>query len=132
MKMSGIDEIKVSFGALLDEYDFHPMETKVSSSFGDALEVFESEDFRLRFVSDRGQLFVEAGSKTGQNWWFDLNLLRAVILGVPVSPVGIGEQVSFLANNYSAVRDALSLPRIQNTVSKVKEFAERDWAKPTT
>jgi hypothetical protein len=122
MKMSIIDQIKLSFAAFMEEYHFHPITTKVSSSFGDALEVFESEEFKLRFVSDRGQPFVEIASKTEESRWLDLNLLRAVILNVTVSHVGIEELAAFLTSNYSSVKEALSPGQVEKTIKKLRQL----------
>ena len=42
-----------------------------SESFGDALVVLVSSDFRMRIVSDRGQIFADFGAPTAPWTWWD-------------------------------------------------------------
>ena len=65
------EEIRPFFSALLDEHGFRLVsESYEPASFGNGLIVLQSEDLRLRFVRDRGQVFADVGpsGQTGEHW----------------------------------------------------------------
>lgn len=66
------EEISPFFSELLDEHGFRMVsESHAPDSFGDGLIVLQTEDVRLRFVRDRGQVFADVGSSgtsSGDDW----------------------------------------------------------------
>lgn len=87
-----------------------------TSNGGDALLLVESEKLRLRFVRDRGQLFLDLqpffSSPDGE--WFSIDLVRRLKTGRP-------EETAELDEGYAAfVREHLQ--EIEH------QFSEEEWA----
>ena len=54
-------------------------DTRAGDSFGDAYAVFDGQDFRVRVIRDRGQVFVDIASATEATNWFNLPIVAAVL-----------------------------------------------------
>lgn len=116
--MSGTiyEEIKPFFSALLDAHGFRVVsESHEPASFGDGLIVLQSEDLRLRFVRDRGQIFADI-SPAGQagDGWHQLQRVKEFLQrhDAPAEDAsdarraaGLDELSIWLTGNYERVRD---------------------------
>ncbi len=63
------------YGLKIVEEAFDPL------SFGNSLVVFESNDMRVRFIRERGQVTVEVASCSDPNTWWDLDHVCEIISG---------------------------------------------------
>ena len=76
--------IATYMGYLWKNSRFRVAGSEVATSFGgDALLLVESEQVRLRFVSDRAQLFLDLqpASADGNDEWYSIDLVRRLLLG---------------------------------------------------
>lgn len=124
-----LNKIKELFPFLFEEYGFQLIEFEKFESFGDVLVTIKSEDFRLRFVRDRGQTFVEIGPSVGFKEWFDLNVVRMLIQGIDdTKSDDIIKLQNFLKQDYLKIKELFSqenylkteehLRKVQNELAK--------------
>lgn len=112
--MSGTiyEEIKPFFSALLDEHGFQLVsESFEPAHFGNGALVLQSEDLRLGFVRDRGQVFAEVGpSGQTDDDWHQLQRVMEFLqrhdspAADPRRAAGLDELGVWLKENYEAVR----------------------------
>lgn len=130
-----LNKIKELFSFLFEEYGFQLVEFEKSESFGDVVATIESEDFRLRFVRDRGQTFIDISPFIGFGEWFDFNIVRMLIQGIDNTKSDeVIKLRDFLKQHYSKVKDLFNqenyletekyLKKIQNELAK-RNFP--DW-----
>lgn len=121
--------VKKIFSYLFENYGFRLIEKAESESFGNSYAVIESDDFRLQFIIDRGQSFVEISPYSEPREWFDLNIMRAYILGTDSLQIESPEELSeFLKCNYKKIKDLFSSDNILTTVAQLKQL-EKDRAR---
>jgi hypothetical protein len=117
-----LTKIKELFSFLFKEYGFQLIEFEKSESFGDVLVTIESKDFRLRFVRDRGQTFIDICPFIGFQEWFDLNIVRMLIQGIDDTKSDeIIKLQNFLKQNYSKIKELFG----QENYLKTKEQLEK-------
>ena len=104
---------------------FRIVGSETSTSFAsDALLLVEGEHLRLRFVNDRGQLFLDLqpsspGSSTD---WYSIDLLRRLMSGRPEASAVLDESYAdFLRENFDAVSDLFS-DRWSTTQAELREL----------
>jgi hypothetical protein len=125
MANSVCDEVKPLFSFLLDDHGCSLSETYDSSSFGDSLAILACDDFRIRFIRDRGQIFVDIGPASKNDEWYDLNLVRATILRSPSDEVASIENLAiFLRDNYFAVKDLFEGKNVRETEKALEELQQ--------
>ncbi len=132
------DIINTHFSALLKNKGFKIIaEDHEYDGFGNAFIDFESSEFKLRFVSDRGQVFVEIGPNTPDNKWFDLRSIRGIVLDKDILPLDeYNELALFLEQHYSTLATMFNSQNIAETIQRYKKFTEAwqrkehpDWFK---
>jgi hypothetical protein len=139
------EEIRPFFSELLDAHGFRLVsESHEPESFGDGLIVLQTEDLRLRFVRDRGQVYADV-APSGQigDDWHQLQRVKE-FLHRHDSPaadsdarraVGIDELGVWLKANYERVRTLFSVaayPSARDALKKFeKEKAEQMFGKFT-
>jgi hypothetical protein len=122
------DRIYESFGDFMKHHRFHERYFNIDKKyFGNSIFELESNEMSLRFVIDRGDLYVDAapGLTSG---WIPLGFLLEIF----------GYQWGFLAGltdleiaetlekEYGQIADALSDTNIAATKMKLEEWARRD------
>ncbi len=133
-----LDEIRPWFSFLSKDYGFYQVEAYNSASFGDSLAVLASDNFRIRFIRDRGQIFIDIGSVVKPDEWFDLSLVKALIEGnLADGAEAIQDLAVFLRNNYSAVKDLFEEKKFIETEKALRELEKLraqnmfpKWVKP--
>jgi hypothetical protein len=79
-----------------------------SKAFGDSVVVLQCEKVKIRFLQDRGQIFVELMPPAEAGKWWDLFFLLEAIHGlVPNSSFDLDDVTSLLRNELVNLIDAL-------------------------
>jgi hypothetical protein len=74
------------------------------ASFGNKLLQYEGELAKVRAVSDRGVWFVEVADAQAQsNQWYDVAILRDLLIGQGEDVLPLQEQVDLLERNWPAI-----------------------------
>ncbi len=104
---------------IVDDY-FRP------ESFGNSVVTLESNALRVRFVRDRGQVWVDVGPvDNGSKWWHLTFVLEAIRGTVPAVRFEVNEAALLLRDNYLEVVEALG-PNLQATKAELhRREAER-------
>lgn len=116
----------LKYGFSLVEQEYWPKD------FGNAVATYE-DDFRLRLVNDKGQLFVDVGPKDDPDEWYDLRLVLK-FLGETVDMQGVDEEnldqlrVSLDAK-YETIRSLFSRDNFASTKPQLDEFRNQRVAK---
>lgn len=85
--------------------------------------------FKIRFVIDRGQPFVEIAFSEESGQWFDLSLIRSLVTGAEFSQVSeVDELGLFLEDHYEQVNDLFSANKLKGTLNDLA-LLEREQAK---
>jgi hypothetical protein len=75
-------------------------------------------NFKLRFVIDRGQPFVEIAESQERGQWFDLSLIRSLVSAVEFLQVSkVDELGRFLEADYEKVNDLFSAANLPSTLN---------------
>lgn len=122
------DIISTHFSSLLKNRGFKLIAEEHSDErFGNAFMDFESPEFRLRFVSDRGQVFVDIGSSTPNNKWFELRFVRSLVLGKYTLQIEQYKELAlFLEQYYTTLATMFNSQNIAETIQRLKKFIE-EW-----
>lgn len=122
----GVDhqrEMHRLFSFLFQEYDFRLGETQTFESFGDSESEAESDDFRIRFVVDRGQPFVYITGTCGTQEWFDLGIVKSLVLGADlVQPWSVADLSAFVRADYEAIRRLFARDTIERTAARLRDL----------
>lgn len=88
---------------------FHVDSSERSAAFGNRVVDFARGPLRARFVSDRGQWFVELRRDTWDDW-FDPDIWRACLDDVPVArdPRVLDEQAAYVAAAIERIGEAVA------------------------
>jgi hypothetical protein len=121
------DSINTHFSALLKNKGFRIIaEDHSDERFGNAFMDVESPEFRLRFVSDRGQVFVEIGSNTPDNKWLELRVVRSLVLDRDLLQIEeYNELALFLEQHYSTLAAMFNSENISETTLRYYELKEK-------
>lgn len=80
MNMDFFDKIKSLFHFLFDDYNFQILQDAYESTdFGNAMIVAQSNNLCIRFIRDRGQIYVELGSLSAPGNWYELSKVLAIL-----------------------------------------------------
>lgn len=116
---------------LLTSPDYRFVDSRVAESFGDdAYLVLESRSLRMRFVCDRGQLFLDfqSTSHSGDKDWFSVDVVRRLLEGEqPGSAELDPEYADFLESKIADIETCFS-ERLDETVAELRRL-ERVRAK---
>jgi hypothetical protein len=115
---------------LLTSPRYRFVDSEVGSSFGDAYIVLESNALRLRFIRDRGQLFLDfqSPSQTGERHWFSIDVVRRLLTGdQPESAELDADYATFLEGNLEEIESRFA-QRLDETLGHLREL-ERARAK---
>ncbi len=118
-----LQELKPYFDFLFYDYGFKQIEGSNSEYFGDSISIICSNDFCLRLIKDKGQIFIEIGLTSKDEKWFDINL---VIMHLDNSKIykkySILEIRNFLLNNYENVKNLFIKNNIENSEKILEEL----------
>lgn len=113
-------------GFLWADGRFRIVGSDVATSFGsDALLIVESEQLRLRFVSDRAQLFLDLQPPNPErpNDWYSIDLVRRLFLGQrEESAVMDATYAQFLGENLQAVETRFDVENWSATREQLKKL----------
>lgn len=111
---------------LYNECEFRFIDShNVEDSMGDAYLVLESPKLRVKFVLDRGPIFVEVQSPEETTTWHSIDLVRQLVTGkVQRSAFMDKDNAVFLRTNLTAVVAAFSPDRISETLKRINELKD--------
>lgn len=112
-------------GFLWEGARFRISDSKVTTSNGgDALLYVESESVRLRFVLDRGQLFLDMQSiSSAKGEWFSIDLIRRMFFGNREATAVLDESyASFLESHLDQVEERFDANRWVETRRQLKSI----------
>jgi hypothetical protein len=105
---------------------FRFVDSATSTSFGgDAYLVLESGVMRVRFVRDRGQIFMDFQGleETPDGKWFSLDVVRRLITGERQETAElVPEQIEFVQERFSEIEDRFTGSRYADTAARLKEL----------
>lgn len=118
--------LKAGLSAAAEVYTSSP-----SPSFGDCESVWELGNLRLRFVKDRGQLFVDVGSKFDESLNFvfdDISLFMkweepGGIINAE-SPVGLEHALKLIKQDLDKLENLFSKSKLQTTSKKINQISK--------
>lgn len=97
------------FSFLYNEHDARFVESRVQGS--NVLIVLEVDGLRLRFVRERGQLFLDFQSlqDSSRDDWFSLDIVYRFITGKVVDSAELDcEKIEFIKRHFKEIADAFS------------------------
>jgi hypothetical protein len=131
-------ELQVSCQYLFDELRFRKTkEAYHPEAFGNAFVILQSAHFQVRFVRERGDLFMDVGSLTEPARWWSLEWV-AQLIGRPFAKTVEGREgaaelirlAHFLKENYVAISQCFSPERIQHTEQQLQAMTQA-WSART-
>ena len=123
MKNRALDTVKPWFGLVFQTRVFDVVETQDSASFGDSFAVAESDAFRLRFLIDRDQIFIDISALKRPDTWHDLSLVKNLIEGTSIdSTADIPELAAFLEQNFAEIEKIFKGENLDATETALKEL----------
>jgi len=116
------EDVERSFAELVARHGFRVLAGGYDAEdFGNALVVLESDDYSIRLVRDRSQVFVELASPIDPGNWHGLGRVLAAIHGKaedeePCSgPVNLGDAASAIKEHHASLVESLGLGRYERT-----------------
>jgi hypothetical protein len=115
---------------LYSSNEFRLVETHSSKSFGNALLIFEYGNIRLKFVSDRDQIFLDFQPvKPKKNEWFSIDIVKQMITGEVENSAEVNSKnAEFLKTNLRNIEHLFSKSNKKGTFKELKKL-ERERAK---
>jgi len=114
---------------LYNECGFNFVESKVGKTFGsDAYLILSSDTLRLRFVSDRAQLFLDFQSIKcdKENDWHSMDVVKELLTNdVPSSSVLSDEYINFLVANFEQICGMFSVDNACHTIEKIYNLEKK-------
>lgn len=109
---------------LYNDYGFIFTDSEVASSFGgDALLIMESDTLKMRFISDRSQLFLDVSAVSKNSEWYSIDLIRQMITGETDYFSLLDENnAKFLRNNIDKIIECFDKNNINNTTKELKKL----------
>ncbi|MGO8741845.1 MAG: hypothetical protein ACLQUR_05535 [Limisphaerales bacterium] len=106
---------------LFQELNFKIVEdTYASKDFGNSFVTLESSSLRVKFIRDRGQIFIEVASPFDPDNWWNINDICEFILHKKIRPeFDLQAVATLLRNNLPALTDYLG-PKLNETRRKLK------------
>ncbi len=128
--MDEILEYLISYCSFLyDRNRFRFVDSMVSDAFGgDSLLVLASEKLQLRFVRDRGQLFLDfrPAQQKSDKGWYSIDLVRQLITGESdYHSLMDEENAGFLKENLETIEQLFSERNVEDTLSRLKELRRK-------
>jgi hypothetical protein len=116
------EDVESKFAKLVERRGFRTLAGGYDAeSFGNALVVLESEDYSIRLVRDRGQVFVELASPVDPGNWHGLGRVLAALHGEPEEErvwsgsVNLADAVSVIDVNHESLAESLGPRRYERT-----------------
>lgn len=95
--------------------------------FGDSVVTLESQSLRIRFVRDRGQIFITVASPIDPNTWWNLEDICEFILHKKARPEFDLQSVSsLLRNNCAALINSLGLNLEETRPELTKQVEQKE------
>jgi hypothetical protein len=115
---------------LYDTYRYRFVDSETTREFGgNAYLVLESPHLRLRFVRDRGPLFLDVQAKEGPRDWFSIDLVWTLLGNEPRASAQLDEDyVDFLRQNLEQIETAFSGEHLPQTMTTMRRL-QRERAK---
>ena len=121
------DEVITKLPWLFDELDFRIVDERYEPKFfGDSYVTLVSRAFNLRFVRDRGQIFLEVASHSDSGIWWPLEHVCELISGLGIkASFELLSSAALLRSNVSGLADFLG-PKYRQTK---RELLRREEAR---
>lgn len=107
-------------------------DSHVSKSFGgDAWLILSAKNVRLRFVSDRGQLFLDFQTvgDQGDKSWYSCDIVRQLVTGEDRCPAQMDEgNAEFLKTYFARIEELFSaekLPEVRRQLTKLEKLRSK-------
>ncbi len=127
MDDSLLDEITPIFGTIIERYGFEKTKDVYDSEhFGNAVLIFQSPDFKLRFVRDRSQLLVYIAPRCATGQWHHLKRFLEVVRGADTlshEPMSFDEQTRSLQSNIERVKELLLPENYGETAARLDRLS---------
>lgn len=112
---------------LYERYDFRFVDSEVSSSFGNAALYLASPDIELRFIRDRGQLFLDFRSRHVDSRkteaWYSFDVVRRLITDeAKWDALMCEESASILRDRMDDILKMFASDRAEETIMKLKKL----------
>jgi hypothetical protein len=106
-----------------------------AEDFGNAIVVLESEDYSIRFVRDRGQVFIDLASPSDPGNWHGLGRVLVALSGQPGEEIWSGaidldEGVSTIEAQHHRLVEALGPSHYSRTLAEIERLgriAKERW-----
>lgn len=113
------------------KYGFKFIDSGVSTSFGNSFIILKNDNLMLRFISDRGQLFLDFHSNfdKNKNNWYSIDLVRQLITGEK-EYYSLLDEINgrFIKNNFEQILQIFDKDVINQTIEKLN-FLRKKRAK---
>lgn len=109
------------FQQLANKHGLSVEQPERSGSFDQLLQVAEATNLSVRFVRDRGDKFLEVGSRAD---WFSPDLVQLVLFGGQPKdvPVDLQQDVDFLINHFDEIERLFQPQNRPQTINQLKEL----------
>lgn len=111
---------------LFKTYHFKFTDSGVSESFGDAYLVMSSTDVNIRFVSDKGKIFMDFQSrllKKDYKSWYSFDIVRKYIYNEKkYFSIMDKENSLFLEQNFKKIIEIFNPVNVNNTINELKKI----------
>lgn len=116
-------EAQTTFGFLFSSHGFHVSSEHTSEELGNAFVIAQSVEFSLRFLLDRGIPSVEIGIASNPSEWFDINIVRSLILGTDLlEAAGPDVLAEFLKTHYVQVKALMGNERVTAAINEFRRL----------
>ncbi|MFX0023527.1 MAG: hypothetical protein ACFE9S_14470 [Candidatus Hermodarchaeota archaeon] len=116
---------------LFSPNQFRIVDSDSSESFGNAFLVLEHKNLRLKFIKDKGQLFLDFQpmSSNRKKDWFSIDIVMQLVTGnIESSSEMDTDKAKFIKSNLDEIQRLFSSPNLEVTIKKLREL-ERARAK---
>jgi hypothetical protein len=126
--MGEILQFIVSFcGFLYERYSFRFVDSEVSATFGNAALYLASPDLELRFVRDRGQLFLDFRSvhlaSTRPETWYSFDVVRRLVTGQKIWNALMNEEsAAVLRDHMDDILRLFAADQAEGTVADLRKL----------
>jgi hypothetical protein len=110
---------------LFEKYEFRFVDSLYSKSFGgDAYVTIESENMKMRFTLDRGQLLLEFASRKRQkSKWYSIDLISQLVTGkVETTALLDDHYAQFLVESIEEILNLFSEKNLERTLQELSKL----------
>ncbi len=110
-----------SFLYLRDGFKFR--DSLYSKSFDNAFIILESNEFKFKFIREKGLFTLDILNKNYPHEWYDGSIIKLMISGIKSEDDLINEKMAiFYRDNMDSLRDYFSVKNIEQTKLTLKKL----------